>query len=170
VKVRIATGADAEAIERVRVRGWQVGYRHVFPAAELDAMPVDWSRWTERLEQAEPRLVTFVAERAGAVLGFSVAGPSSIPVRYGELHALYVNPNQWSQGIGRALIERAEAELVLSWDEALLWTLEDNPRTRRFYESAGWRADGVRSSFDAFGVRAPIVRYHKRLSSSRSRS
>ena len=28
-------------------------------------------------------------------------------------------------------------------EEAILWVLEDNPRTRRFYELAGWRLDGA---------------------------
>jgi ribosomal protein S18 acetylase RimI-like enzyme len=28
------------------------------------------------------------------------------------------------------------------FEEAVLWVLEDNPRTRRFYEQAGWRLDG----------------------------
>ena len=43
--MRPATVADAEAIERIRIRGWQVGYRHVFPPEELDMQPVDWSRF-----------------------------------------------------------------------------------------------------------------------------
>jgi GNAT superfamily N-acetyltransferase len=29
------------------------------------------------------------------------------------------------------------------FQEAILWVLEDNPRTRRFYELAGWGADGA---------------------------
>jgi hypothetical protein len=71
---------------------------------------------------------------------------------------------------GRALLERAEAELGRTWDEAVLWTLEDNPRTRRFYEANGWRFDGMTGVFERFGVKAPIVHYSKRLSKSASRS
>jgi GNAT superfamily N-acetyltransferase len=112
----------------------------------------------------------FVAEEAGVLLGFATVGPSGEPDRYGELHGLYVDPDVRSTGVGRALTERAEAELARTYREAVLWVLEDNPRARRFYELAGWEADGVRSSFSRLGVDAPVVRYRKRLSRSASRS
>jgi len=40
----------------------------------------------------------------------------------------------------RELLERLQHE---RFREAMLWVLEDNPRTRRFYERAGWRLDGA---------------------------
>jgi GNAT superfamily N-acetyltransferase len=163
VLVRDATVADAGEIERIRIRGWQVAYRHVFPAEALDALDVDASWWRAHLRQPEPKHRAFVAEEGGALLGFATIGPSAEPERYGELHGLYVDPDAWSRGIGRALLERAEAELAANWHEAVLWTLEDNPRTRRFYEAAGWRADGMSGSFDRLGVEVLLVRYRKRL-------
>jgi ribosomal protein S18 acetylase RimI-like enzyme len=170
VVVRDATVGDAEAIERIRIRGWQVAYRHVFPAEALDALIVDATWWREYLGEPEPKHRTLVAEEGGAVLGFATTGPSRDESEIGELYGLYVDPDAWSRGIGRALIERAEAVLAVHWDEATLWTLEDNPRTRRFYEAAGWQVDGTRGSFDRLGVEAPSVRYRRRLTSSRSRS
>lgn len=169
MRVRLATVADAEAIERIRVRGWQTAYRHVFPPTDLDAMLVDWSRFEPELERPKPGRACFVAERDGRVLGWAVVGPDASG-DHGELHGLYVDPDCWSHGVGRALIRRAEDELAATWTEAVLWTLEDNPRSRRFYERAGWETDGTRSSFPRFGVEAPVVRYRKRLSSDRSRS
>ena len=75
----------------------------------------------------------------------------------------------WSRGVGRALLERAEEELASAWDEAVLWTLRDNPRTRRFYELAGWKDDGEQDSFERLGGSAGIVRCRKRLSRPASR-
>ena len=86
----------------------------------------------------------------------------------GELYAIYVEPSSWSTGAGRALIERAEQELAERYDQATLWVLEDNPRARGFYERAGWTSDGGRKAEERLGVRAPEVRYRKRLSRSRS--
>jgi GNAT superfamily N-acetyltransferase len=169
VQIRLATPADAEAIERIRVRGWQTAYRHVFPPEKLDAMELDWSRWGESLGDPNADRTSFVAELDGCVVGWVVVGPSAFPEQWGELHGLYVDPDHWSRGAGQALISRAEQELARSWAEAILWTLEDNTRTRRFYELAGWQFDGTRGSFPRLGVEAPVVRYRKRLSKSASR-
>jgi ribosomal protein S18 acetylase RimI-like enzyme len=166
--VRVATGADAEAVERIRVRGWQVAYRHVYPAHDLEAMPVDGTRWRERFEKPPRGWTTFVA--GDPVAGFASIGPSRDEDGLGELYAIYVAPERWSTGAGRALILRAEERLADDYDEATLWVLEDNSRARRFYELAGWHPDGARKAEERWGVTAPEVRYRKRLRSSRSPS
>jgi len=52
--VRRATAADAEAIERIRVRGWGAAYRHVFPAA-CTSTPTGGRAASGRRWFAEPR-------------------------------------------------------------------------------------------------------------------
>ena len=170
MEVRTASARDAESVERIRVRGWQVAYRHVLPPHELDAMPVDPSRWARRLARPPAGWSTFVAEEDGRVVGFASVGPSRDEGGIGELYAIYVDPDAWSTGAGRALIRCAEERLASEYAEATLWVLEDNPRARRFYEAAGWRPDGARKVEDRWGVAAAEVRYRKRLSSSTSRS
>jgi GNAT superfamily N-acetyltransferase len=166
VKIRIATEADAHAIETIRVRSWQAAYRHVFPPADLDAVPVDPARWRGRLETPPSGWTTFVAENAAIVVGFASVGPSRDEDGIGELFAIYVDPDAWSTGAGRALIERAEDQLRDEYDTAMLWVLEDNPRARTFYERAGWAADGDWKAEERFGVRAVEVRYRKTFDTS----
>jgi GNAT superfamily N-acetyltransferase len=161
VHVRIASPDDSLAIERARVHGWRAAYRHVFPKADLDAMPIDGDRWRTRLHVPPPGWTTFVCEDAGVVVGFASVGPSRDEDGVGELYAIYVEPDAWSTGAGRLLIEAAEEQLTREYDAALLWVLEDNPRARRFYERAGWAPDGARKAEQRFGVRAPEVRYRK---------
>ena len=168
VRIRPATGDDALAIETIRVRGWQTAYRHVFPVGELDALPVDSARWRPRLVTPPTGWSTFVAEDAGAVVGFASVGPSRDVRGLGELYAIYVDPEAWSTGAGRALIAQAEERLASEYDAATLWVLEDNPRARAFYERAGWAPDGARKAEDRWGVRAPEVRYRKELSTTDS--
>ena len=86
------------------------------------------------------------------MLGFASLGPSRDEHGVGELYAIYVDPDEWSRGAGRALIERAEERLAEEYAEATLWVLEDNPRARRFYEAAGWQPDGARQSVERLGV------------------
>lgn len=163
MQIRAATGDDALAIETIRVRGWQTAYRHILPRNELDTMAIDPARWRRRLDVPPLGWTTLVAEDEGEVVGFTSVGPSRDEPGIGELYAIYVHPERWSTGAGRALIERAEEQLRSEYDTATLWVLEDNPRARRFYERAGWTPDGARKAEERWGVRAPEVRYRKEL-------
>jgi GNAT superfamily N-acetyltransferase len=161
VKIRLASPDDALAVETIRIHGWRSAYRHVFPPADLDALPIDPERWRPRLHVPPPGWTTFVCEVRGRVVGFASVGPSRDEDGFGELYAIYVDPDAWSTGAGRALLEAAEEQLGSAFDAALLWVLEDNPRARRFYERAGWAPDGARKAEERFGVRAPEIRYRK---------
>jgi GNAT superfamily N-acetyltransferase len=77
-----------------------------------------------------------VAVERGEVVGFVV--PAGC-----EIDLIYTHPRAWGSGVGRALLAAGEAALrEAGCAEATLWTEERNERPRRFYESAGWRADG----------------------------
>src|SRR5512146_115725 len=159
--IRPGSPDDALAIETIRVHGWRSAYRHVFPAADLDAMPVDPERWRSRLHVPPPGWTTVVCVDEGHVVGFASTGPSRDEDELGELYAIYVDPDAWSTGAGRALMAAAESALATQYRAALLWVLEDNPRARGFYERAGWAPDGVRKAEERLGVRAAEVRYRK---------
>ena len=161
MRIRAASPNDALAIETIRVRGWRTAYRHVFPASDLDALPIDPERWRSRILVPPPGWTTVVCEAEDRVVGFASTGPSRDEDELGELYAIYVDPDAWSTGAGRALMAAAEASLAGAFDAALLWVLEDNPRARGFYERAGWAPDGVRKAEERFGVRAAEVRYRK---------
>jgi GNAT superfamily N-acetyltransferase len=170
VIVRDATVPDARRIEEIRVRTWRVAYRTVLPPHDLDAMPIDETRWAHRIMEPPPGWGIYVAEEGDQIIGFASIGPSRDQQGVGELYAIYVEPDAWSTGAGRALIERAEEGLRATWADATLWVLEDNPRARRFYERAGWELDGLRKVETFLGAEVPEVRYRKRLTRSRSRA
>jgi GNAT superfamily N-acetyltransferase len=164
MRIRKATEEDAFGIAGVQERGWQAAYRHVFPAEELDRGGfIHADRWTERLARPPTGWSTFVAEGDGDIVGFTSVGPSRDEAGIGELYAIYVDPEHWDTGTGRALIEQAEQQLRTEYGEVTLWVLEDNPRARQFYERAGWTVDGGRKAEARWGVRAPEVRYRKRF-------
>jgi GNAT superfamily N-acetyltransferase len=171
MEVRLASGEDAEHIAAIQERGWQVAYRHLFPVEQLDRGGFIFvSRWRERLRRPPRGWSTFVAERNGSVIGFASVGPSRDEHGIGELYAIYVDPDAWSTGAGRALMERSEDQLRSEYGVATLWVLEDNPRARSFYERGGWTPDGARKAEERWGVRAPEMRYRKELRSARSES
>jgi GNAT superfamily N-acetyltransferase len=170
MKVRMASLADARRIEEIRVLTWRFAYREVLPPENLDAMPIDETRWAHRIKEPPPGWTIIVAEDGGHVVGFASTGPSRDQLGIGELYAIYVEPDAWSTGAGRELIVRAEEELAKTWGEATLWVLENNPRARRFYERAGWEHDGVRKLERFLETEVAEVRYRRRLTSSRSRA
>ncbi|HEX7083608.1 MAG TPA: GNAT family N-acetyltransferase [Gaiellaceae bacterium] len=166
--VRPATGNDACAIARVQERSWQQAYRHVFPPADLDRGGfIDPELWRQRLEEPPGGWTTLVAELDRGLAGFVCSGPSRDQRATGEVYALYVDPDAWGHGAGRALLAEAERRLAQRYRAATLWVLDDNPRARRFYEIAGWRPDGGRK-IEAlrFDVPTAEVRYRKELATA----
>lgn len=77
---------------------------------------------------------TVVAESGGELLGFAVVlrrddGDA-------ELDGLFVDPAQWRQGIGRALVEQAE-RIAARDGSANLWVIA-NTRALDFYGACGF--------------------------------
>lgn len=65
----------------------------------------------------------------------------------GEITALYVDPARWREGIGRALMDAAGAELRDDGcEEIVLWCFEGNANALAFYATAGLVPDGGRAA------------------------
>jgi GNAT superfamily N-acetyltransferase len=156
--IRPGRPEDAEAVARVQIQTWQAAYARALPREQLMRLSAD-----DRVDMWR-RLPPFVAEVDGKVVGFVSVGSARDEDADGELYAIYVHPEHWGTGVGRALIERGEEELrALGHDEAVLWVLDDNPRARRFYETAGWSTDGSKRDIGIFGFDVTEVRYRKQL-------
>ncbi|MFL5966152.1 MAG: GNAT family N-acetyltransferase [Gaiellaceae bacterium] len=160
--IRRARLEDAEGIARVHVRSWQASYTHVFPADRLANLSVRRrvQLWSDFLPRSDVGI--FVTESNDAISGFVSVGPSPDAAGDGELYAIYVDPDRWGSGDGRDLIDAGEEWLRLhDYERATLWVLDDNPRARRFYEAAGWTADGSERTGQHLGVPTREVRYAK---------
>jgi GNAT superfamily N-acetyltransferase len=156
--IRPATPEDAEAVARVHVETWRAAYAHALSPEGLAGLSV-----TQRAE-LHRRSPPVVAEVDGEIVGFVSVGPGTDPDTDGELYAIYVLPDHWGTGLGRALMQAGEERLRdLGHQHAILWVLEDNPRARRFYEAAGWTLDGTRRPIEIFGQQVPEIRYEKSL-------
>ena len=120
----VATAGDHRAVVGYSAFGPQ----RTVPPAPLTTFPADEGQ----AEEGPP------AQPAPPFTESGLAGET------GEVYALYVTPAWWSTGTGRSLMAAALAALSeTGFDRAVLWVLAGNARARRFYERAGFTADGA---------------------------
>ncbi|MEV5378615.1 GNAT family N-acetyltransferase [Streptomyces nondiastaticus] len=150
VHVREMDGADIEAVSTIRVRGWQAAYAGIVPQTYLDAMTVEGDAGQRRQLFSQPRRKSrdLLALGDRGPVGWICFGPYRSEMsglgRVGEVYALYVSPGLIGQGIGRRLLGEAHARMKSQgFESSALWVLCDNQRARRFYERAGYQADGA---------------------------
>lgn len=143
------------------------------PATERDAPAVSdvlteagvagWSSFLgeERIRRANAgrtHPADVVAEDAEGICGF-VAWDAAT----GEVLRLYVHPRCWGAGVGRALLEAAEAALTAAGvAQAWLNTEERGPAVA-FYERCGWRKEGPPRVRDWHGAALVEPRFVKDL-------
>ncbi|WP_327352199.1 GNAT family N-acetyltransferase [Streptomyces sp. NBC_01304] len=171
VHIREMTEADCDAVAEIRVRGWQAAYRGLIPQAHLDAMSVeeDAARRRELWADRNSTVTNLIAERNGTPVGWAAYGPYRTDGPYpndprrtadGELYAIYVHPGEYGGGIGQALMaETLTRATAAGYPTLYLWVLTGNARARRFYEHAGFHADGVEEPFEVDGEPVPEMRY-----------
>jgi GNAT superfamily N-acetyltransferase len=167
VLLRSATREDSLAVAQVHVRSWQVAYRDLLPAEYLDQLrPEDRAKRYE-LGAADPsKPSTIVAVEGGVIVGFATVAPARDhdARSSGELCALHVDPEQWGQNIGRALIHQARCSLIkLGFHDAVLWVMMGNTRAARFYGRDGWEPDGFRRTASVWGTSVDEIRYRRPL-------
>jgi GNAT superfamily N-acetyltransferase len=172
VEVRPARVEDAAQIAAVHVASWQDGYRGLVPQDYLDGL--DAAVWTTRRVHRLQHIdwsrggCFVVTDDHGELAGFTHAGASrdddSGTAAVGEVYAIYLAPDAWGKGFGRALMAAALAQLAkCGYREATLWVLDSNTRARRFYAAAGFKPDGAVKVDNSRGFPLAEVRYRQSL-------
>ncbi|MFF7160281.1 GNAT family N-acetyltransferase [Streptomyces sp. NPDC008086] len=165
--------ADCDRVAEIRVGGWRSAYQGLMPQSYLDAMDVaqDAERRRVHFTGAGRGVVNLVAEEEDRVVGWACHGPyrnGEAHTEDAELYALYVDPVRYGAGTGHALLQESIRRCTAAGRRRmLLWVLKDNTRARRFYERAGFRADGAEEPFEVDGVEVPEVRYARELGAHR---
>jgi ribosomal protein S18 acetylase RimI-like enzyme len=148
LRIRDADVADAEAIEAVHYSSREAAYsRRVTewpPAGPDQAGRVErWGRWL-----ADREISCLVGEVRGEIVGFCTvrASPDVDADRavVAEMPTLYVRPDVWREGYGRALCEAGLVRaMTRGFRRLTLWVLEINTPACAFYEAFGFERDGV---------------------------
>ena len=161
--IRAASRSDAAGVASVHVAAWQWAYRGIMPDELLDGLQPERRQAMWESTIGRDGHAVFVAEGGGEIVGFCHAARHTDD-DLGELYAIYLLQNVTRRGVGRRLMQHAEAALTdLGCHEAVLWVATANTPTRRFYEAGGWHDDGAEDTYELPGVGVGVVRYRKRL-------
>ena len=141
--------ADAAAIAGVDVRAWWHAYGAFLDEQRLSgahASSMRTARWREILA-GERQSETLGARGRGPDRRLRVASGAARrgrrPRGRGEIYALYVDPPAQGAGAGTRLLaaRRRSGFASCGFEQATLWTFEDNGLARAFYERHGWELD-----------------------------
>ena len=167
MNLRPAVPEDAMAVARLHVRAWQAAYRALMPEDYLAGLrPEERARHYDFAAHEPARPRTLVAAAADTILGFVTISPArdEDATGQGELCALYVEPDSWGRGVGRALAAAAREDLRrLGFTRAILWVVAGNARAEQFYRADGWSPDGLRRARQVANVTVNTVRYGRAL-------
>lgn len=166
-QVRAAVPDDALEVARVHVRSWQSAYRGLIAQDYLDSLTPEARarRYTfGQVGVGVPQ--TLVSVDGDTICGLVTTGrcrDDDLP-DFGELLALYVDPDYLGTGTGRLLITAARERMRgLGVGGAALWVLDGNDRARRFYGRDGWQPDGATRTGEYGGQPVTEVRYQRPL-------
>jgi len=160
--IRIAKAADAAAIAIIHVESWRETYTGIVPDHVLAGLSEDQRtvRWHRIL--CDPTTfyssVVLVAERKGAIFGFSCCGMQRTETLRaqgydGEVSSIYILRSSQRQGFGSALMGAMARELRRrQLHAASLWVLRENASARGFYERIGGEIVGEKEDIGRRGV------------------
>ena len=146
ILIRLAVVSDAAGVARAHVNAWRETYRGQIPDEFLASLSSErrQARWEQDLAPQDERVVTFVTEWAGEIVGFVTVGPErgSLPAYDGELWGIYLLGKCQGRGLGRELFLTGARHLRdCGFQRMMLWVLDTNP-TRGFYEHMGGKLAG----------------------------
>ncbi|HEX8524668.1 MAG TPA: GNAT family N-acetyltransferase [Tepidisphaeraceae bacterium] len=151
MSVRKAILNDAPALAEVQMASWQQAYRDILPQHVINAWNATRpAQWYSYLRDPNHKTQNFVCEIDSSIVGFALFGScrdeGADARENAELYSLYIHPNYWRHGAGRALCANVvQAAGELQFADLCVWTFTANARSRRFYESIGFILQPARS-------------------------
>ncbi len=139
VQIRVALPSERRALEALQTRA------SLQNPGDRDALLANPNAIDLPLEQIAAGHV-FVVEAAGSITGFAALLPRDDG--NAELDALFVEPDAWRQGFGRALVDYC-ATTARGRGAAALHVI-GNPHAEAFYRACGFESIGTATT--RFGV------------------
>ena len=162
--IRLARPADAPAMAEIHARSWEVAYKNIIPEAYIKEKSATCPALWQRIITDE-NTSRYVIETGGKIVGFLHIDPpqdDDLDDSFCELHAIYLHPDIYRQGIGSQAMEFAYGVARnLGKTSMILWVFAENTNTIKFYEKCGFVADGKTKTHDCGKIMQCIRMRHK---------
>jgi ribosomal protein S18 acetylase RimI-like enzyme len=160
--IRPIKESDIQAVAKVHVESWKVGYRGILSDRLLEQLqPERFEKvWVEILKQKN-RMNLLVEENKRTIgfTGFEIA-PKDKQTLEGEIIGLYVDPFAWRRGAGACLTEQALVQMKKNgFETAFLWTMIRNTIAKSFYEKMGFKISQEKRTSERAGEHFDEVKY-----------
>lgn len=164
---REASEMDRAALGQIFYQSWQSAYREILPPEVLDNLTPASAEPKGRID---PK-TTLVLADGEKVIGLTVVGASRTPEKsdWGEIYSLYLLPDYFGQGWGKALLELALERLTdLGYSHIHLWVIAQNERAQRLYQRNHFRQSDQVKTREFLGTMIQEVEYIYQNESKRS--
>ncbi len=149
LSVRTARPDDAAEVARVYIESWHDTYPSVLPMQMLCAMTPkgQTARWHAAIRARRETVLVAENPKLGILGMTSIGSCRDGALGFdGEVYTLYVHPDYFGHGVGRALLHAAFANLrQRGFTSCVIWAHAKNP-ARFFYEAMGGRLIAERTA------------------------
>lgn len=145
-------------ISRIYALSWKAAYKGIVPQTYLDQLSE--YRWSLFLaDNLSKSYVLLDNDRYIGTSSISSARDEKM-IGWGEIISIYLLPEHFGKGYGKALFNFSINELKRSgFSNIYIWTLDKNTRARAFYEKYGFTHDGQKITCEIGGENLDEVRY-----------
>jgi len=167
ITIRKAVYSDLPVVSKLHIASWRFAYKGIMQAAFLKQLRLDdrISAWHKVLEHSQGELLVAENNNKGKsnkegnnkIVGFSHIIASRDDdlnaTKFGEITAIYLNPEYIGRGIGYKLLQESICYLTTKgFSHVFLWVLKNNVLAKNFYVQFGFTADGKEKTHSADGL------------------
>ena len=140
MRIREATGEDAEGIAKVHVDSWRTTYKNILPSDFLERLSYTQRKesWIKNISR-DGNYVFIAEDHDGQIVAFADGGKreGNHVDHSGDLTSIYVLEKFQGMGIGKKLVKQLFSKFAdLEYRIIFVEVLEDN-KSRYFYDSLG---------------------------------
>lgn len=164
--IKTASIHDVKDLSYIHALSWKTAYKGIVPQEYLDNLKNDF--WVSSFEKwiSDYTIIAklvYVGNEAIGCIAYGKSRDVSLP-DWGEIISLYVLPEYFGRGFGKALIVSAINDMhQIGFKNIYLWVLEENLQAQKFYNKNGFSKTEDKLSCEISGKQLFDLRFIHQL-------